>query len=930
MFHFSRDPIFAALKLVYVNGIFFLFYTSAIKSRGIFLLSIRGGEMTVHSGGSAAIRGFRLQTFYILRRLLEGGGDSFQPEGAEDLLRLTPDRIPQEHVQIKAYSAPLTVSLLAKAAEGEGAEPPYLRRVLNRLSSTENVQETLVVIGTFGQQMRKAWQGDLREQEKIRRTLQDKDYSDVEIDLLFAKLKLEEINEAEQDRQIADYLQEGITAGDVQTARAVLAFWLLELSEQPKNGLPNIVSSEDVARKLQEIGRGTMELRSFHDEWGRTLSPLLADDLQISDQGTLSREFFDGVGAKVEHIIAGVDVRRAKPLEQLQEAFTRSSLVVVRGASGQGKTALALRFLHEQGLFPLSYQVRRLKDITHARKVAEAIRAFLRKHAVDLYLLVDVEPGDREWLELLRLSQGIRQLRILVTIRQEDWTKSEAELQKLDPTTISLKFDAEEAQPVFEELQAVRPSREFMHFQDAWNGFRQEGPLLEFVYMVTHEGQQLKARLQEQVEAIQQEWVSSPKYLEFMHAAAFAAAANAWVKAKPLATALGISAPELRVIVRHLSEEHLLREEHGVIKGLHAIRSTILIELLGDPDFMPAREAFQKAAPYVLERDLELLALHAFLQMPTDQVLSILKSVKPTTWLGLTGITRMLIWHSISRHVDEAKPAIQAAFEAFGFGWWILLSLDLLDLRDKDLLPESPDWDDLTFLSPVFRAKIGQCRAAFKDYPISFKEVEDWLRIQQQQLAAPGDVNDWLAVAELGFYSSIWTVSDLHWARLDIGPVSELALREASEVFYGLSFVPRGSLHQQLTGLKEILVERFKTEGNVQLLSEEDNAVKIHFIVPTEDALNTLPGDNPVHEATMVRLDILHFLFPDKEYFASQGHGHLNHLLPKQFLLDETQKRMRRSYFPPLWGVQWNRTFHRLADLDYLQPDWQAPQYLTG
>ena len=69
----------------------------------------------VKSGATAAFRGYRLQTPYILSRLIEVEDQNFlfRPEGKEDLDIYSVDGQLLETVQVKAYSANLTLSNLA-------------------------------------------------------------------------------------------------------------------------------------------------------------------------------------------------------------------------------------------------------------------------------------------------------------------------------------------------------------------------------------------------------------------------------------------------------------------------------------------------------------------------------------------------------------------------------------------------------------------------------------------------------------------------------------------------------------------------------------------------------------------------------------------------------------------------------------------------
>lgn len=883
-----------------------------------------GGIMGTAGGGAAAIRGFRLQTFYILKRLLAGGSDLFQPESAEDLLRLAQDGTPLEHIQVKSHVGGLTLSVLAKPSSETGkAEAPYFRRVLNRLRSG-TAQETLVVVGHFGKQMRGAWAGDEKEQRQAAAYLHKHGYSQAEAELLFKHLHLEEVNPAEQDDQIAAYLQEGMTAGDVRTARYTLAWWLLEVSEQSNDGPPNTVTARDLQTQLQRIGRGIQELRAYHFQWGGALQPLLPDDLRESNISILRRELYEGVGARLEHILANVDVPRAAQLAMLQEAFEEGPFVVLRGASGQGKTALAYRYLYDEDLLPIAFRLGRLQDVTQAQEVLQALQAFLRQHRTELYLLIDVQPGDSLWLDVLREAQGLTNLRVLVTIRQEDWTRTQAELNQIGHKSVVLKFDQEEAEPIFYGLQTVQSSREFLSFADAWNAYRQEGPLLEFVYMVTHQGIHLKARLQQQIEHLSQQWKDKPAYLDFLHAAAYAAAAHARVYVRTLGAHFHLAPRELMMILHTIDEEHLLRTEGGILRGLHAIRSQLLLELLSDPDLSPPEDAFAHVLPATHEDDLEILALTALIQFRTSEVPMAIQGARPTTWQGRVGITRALIWWCVRDYAERVAPAIKQAFDEYEFNWWMFMSIDLLGLRERGLLGERPSWDDGSLFAPEWRKTHQTLQAAFDAVSPDFSPAIHWLATQTTPPTVPQGSGDWLAAAELAFYTGLWNGPINAFETLDLNTIGELPLLEAAEVHYGLHFLAHEDSQLALEKLQLRLVERFKLEGDVKLLEDDESTVCIHFVVPSDDTLNPRPGKNPIHEAAMIRLDILHFIYPQRTTFTSQGYGHQNNMLQVRHQFDDTHFHIAKKWFPPTWGTQWNAAFHRIADLPLLLKDWQA------
>jgi ABC-type transport system involved in cytochrome bd biosynthesis fused ATPase/permease subunit len=76
------------------------------------------------------------------------------------------------------------------------------------------------------------------------------------------------------------------------------------------------------------------------------LSPI--DDQQINlNESKLHEEFYQGVSAKYEHILANADVFRPNKIREIEAKFKECSIVIIHGASGQGKSTLAYRYLRE-------------------------------------------------------------------------------------------------------------------------------------------------------------------------------------------------------------------------------------------------------------------------------------------------------------------------------------------------------------------------------------------------------------------------------------------------------------------------------------------------------------------------------------------------------------------------------------------------------
>jgi len=880
------------------------------------------------SGGPAAIKGFRLQTAYILLRLLSGRPtEQFRPEGHEDLDVLDFNGQAVEHVQVKAFSNALRLADLATSeAEGPQAEPPYLQRALARVRAA-GTRETVVAFGPIGPELLGAWRNagprDQRHRDSVMKKLQHYGYADDDITLLFSAITFESVSEEEQQRATLSLLRDGMAVGDERWVFNAISYWLLGQSEQRA-----VVPIDAFHAELSDAARHLVETGAHARVWGHALRSLLPDELVARNPEALRYELYEGVGARPEHILAGVDVRRPDLLAQLDAAFDATRVVVAVGASGQGKSALAYRYFHEHAIPAFTFEVGRLRDVTHARDVALAVTGRMRALRVPMWLLIDVRPGDTLWLEVLSDLSRIAHLHILVTVREEDWTRSRDALDLIPHESVQLAFTAEDARPVFEALARVHPSGQFLNFDEAWHHYEERGPLLEFVYMVTHEGRHLRARLEGQVRLLERRWEETPEKLDFLHAAAFAAAAGARVRTLDLARTCKLPKRAINSVVQALEREHLLRVgKEGVIEGLHAVRSAFLSELLSSAE-TPQEEAFTHALDAVLDEDLELFTLHALLVLTPRSALPALHAAMPRTWTGRAGLMRALLWWGVREHADLCRDAIREAYQEFEFGWWMFLSHDLLDLRSLGLVPDVGDWSKHTFIPAEMRRTIARLKARVPRETAEFTDARRWLADHPAAPEHPETPLDWVSVAELAFYTGLWDAPTEAFVGLDLSGAVSLPLEEASEVHYGLSFVHDTRLDDARNALRETLLARFKLEAPIAHIEDDGRRLKLHFPVPDgDDPLATLTGpehENAVMDATLQRLQIARHLFPDRERYAAQGYGHRQALLPTLDGSDNSVKDMPKENLPPTWGVRWNAVFHRLANLEFLLEDWTA------
>jgi len=216
-------------------------------------------------GAEAALRGYRLQTLYILSRLMnvENREHIFRPEGKEDLdIYASVDQL-LETVQVKAYTQGLTLSDFSPEKDSS-----FFRRALSNLKANPDSTIRVVSFGPIGPEIAKAWSHEGPERESVRRKLTDYGYTSEEIrDLL--TIEFSKAEESVLEEEVFAFLQNTLTGGDPPNAFELLMYWVSLASEQSRQ-----IEYSTVIEKLASVGRYLQQRSAYHDEWFTSILPL--------------------------------------------------------------------------------------------------------------------------------------------------------------------------------------------------------------------------------------------------------------------------------------------------------------------------------------------------------------------------------------------------------------------------------------------------------------------------------------------------------------------------------------------------------------------------------------------------------------------------------------------------------------------------------
>ena len=169
------------------------------------------------------------------------------------------------------------------------------------------------------------------------------------------------------------------------------------------------------------------------------------------------------------------------------------------------------------------FVIEHITDSKQAEDIVLALNGLFNSERGETIIYIDVSPYDTNWKWILEQidKRGIN-LKILITIREEDYRRTDLNYAGLKVQEIELKLEEDEAREIY---NLYGGSDKYLNFEDAWQSFGKEGPFMEFIYLLK-EKQTLTERLKMQVDNIIEKENDSDEWLKFLLIVSYAGKEN--------------------------------------------------------------------------------------------------------------------------------------------------------------------------------------------------------------------------------------------------------------------------------------------------------------------------------------------------------------------------------------------------------------------
>lgn len=873
--------------------------------------------MTSLDNTTYTYRGFRLQALYVIYKILTSHNKYlFQPEGAEDLAVYDSRHNLIEAIQVKSGDSNLVLSNFKNS---------FFERSIQRLISNPGVKLSIIKFGPIGHELQSACNANGAERRQvITKLFEDKSITSrkEELEHLFDSIHAESVDETKILEEIINILKDSLAGIDSNKAFELLNMWIYIASETQQK-----IDRSMLHEKIINIGNFLTARKAYHDQWFTIIQPLIDEISDGIDTVVLEDGYYQGEAASFSHIQANFDVIRPKKLEEIHRLFSEKNVLFIHGVSGQGKSTLAFRYLKDYYPDTWRFQVKAVENRHEALKSALALLEHTKALDTPIIVYMDVSASNIGWEELIKALSKNKNIKLLITLREEDWKQSKVYGVEFSFNELELQFDYEEARQIFDILFKRGLVKRHLDFTEAWEEFGGNGPLLEFVYLVT-QGGLLQERLQAQLSQLISETLPRDETINLLRAVAIGTSYGARLSVKEVVKQFKIN-PEKTL--KRLESEYMLRLDDSAqwIRAIHPIRSEILKLLLIDEGYAPWIGEVQVVLPLLHPRDIGLFLLYAFL-MHFEQryeLLKILDGFKPNSWESAEGVVRALIWLSVREFIEQRIDYIREIHDTPEGNFVLTLGANIAQAG------EDP-WESILQFPIMSEDQRQKCKEIVERLEIAhfeFDILKKWLMNFSPIQEMPSSNSAWSALASISFW--LWKCGlnenitiELDWSKIEYDP--SLSLQTIGRVTTAL-YHAYPDYFTLWTGLYRIKsVERLQNEEYVCELEIQDEFVKAHFIaldLRSEDTQKSDVSKNIIHEKTMRVIDYQQQLFPEKSRYDTQGYGHL---LFGFLTHDDTTKHIPKENLPLQDLVAANAMFRRIIN-NFFRPDtWQ--EYVDG
>jgi methyl-accepting chemotaxis protein len=873
-------------------------------------------------GAQSAWKGFSSQTLYIAFRIATDTDEhEYFPENVEDLV-VKKDGVVIEAVQVKNISADLTLSSLASTRLSRNEEG-FFKRVCNLHTLYPSLSIVRIIyFNLLGEELTEFINGDIAARNSILKKLTDN--HEVPMDCaewLLSTLVFEKVDVDQLQAAIAKQLINTVpvmAAPDL--AQSLLIQHVSDLSKT--KGSINFKLWQEL---IYQIGTDIAAIDGYYKEYQKSLLRLCDLTLDKSIE-QLKAEFEQGISAHPAHIRNDLDFQRTIWLERLAEKIENDKVIIVKGVSGQGKSALCYRFLINNYPENFIFCVRGVDSSKQAENLAIALKG-IAKHTNNIVVYIDVNPGEQHWILLIKELQarGVS-IPIIVSIREEDYKRTAIDGSSVSFEVVELSLSRHEAEKIYEAYTNSSPHPQFRSFEEAWAQFGGDGPFLEFTYLLTN-NQTLKQRLIAQIDNLLREG-NSDSWVLLLQLVCFAGKTGCPIIFDNLNQEVPCN--NLFAAIQRLSNEYLIRKsEDGVyIEALHPLRAKIICEVLSKEIGENSTALMLSVLKCIDSTYIQLFLMDYFsVHASSPEIIEKIAIINQQNWIACAGLIKTMLWLDVKQYVLNNREVIDDLVKKHGSGWLPFLPIDISGLIEPNemIIEKFPSMLP-NHSKEAMVAEFDNIKKSFKSFHVDYKTTDLLIKNCSLPLRTPKNDEEW---SDFG-YSLFWcakrgrSVSLPFTIKEFITKLSRCDIKSSTDAILGI-YEQRYLDHY--TAAIKVISERMVEEYCILHFSVTDTEVQCHFVPPIIDnQMNENWPKNFNHYWKMKVVNILDHMYPDKEFIEVTLIG-VDLLKDLGIEAHDYKANIPKRYRHNAWITEINGWVKTRIDYSYRPDSWE--KYLS-
>lgn len=854
---------------------------------------MKNNDETIKSeiGTEAAWRGFSTQTLYIAKRLLEAENNvQLYPEHVEDLMIMENKKV-IELVQVKNLSTDLSLSDLSPKKNDS-----FFRRCL--AYKDNKICLRIVSFGNIGLEFRKMLQKKNKKSSSVFDKLLSYGYEENDVLWLLEHLEIEKVDELEIENSIKDELKKYLeVVAAYNLVNDSLIYYIYKLSREK-----GYTSKKLWEERINDIAKNIMAIDSVKKQYQKTIIPL-CDYKSNKTREELFSAYRMGVNAHPDHIRNNCDLWRERWIKEIDRRFIKNNIVLIKGASGQGKSTLAYRYLIDTYPELNVMCIQKLLSEEQAIDILSILRGLNDRKDIVIYM--DVEPYDTQWLWLCEkaLEFGI-DIKILVSIREEDFQRSPIDYSKHNFEEISLDFSKDEAK----EIYVMYSNSTYLSFYDAWKSFGEKGPLMEYIFML-NESKTLVARINAQIENIINHEEQADAWLECLAIISLGGIHNNNISINSLFQK--VECKQKFKMIKHFEKEYFIKiaQNNTYIECLHVLRARIIYNLLMERGIFDKENILIKTLGVIEHNATQMLIEYVYELGITEDFVNRIANIKYLSIEVYADIVKALLWCEIDYYYQVNKKVIEEGDFLFNNQFMFPGNTDITGLLEIDTLQDickifndlKPDFEK------QMRVQLDKLPMLKLDYrfldcffEITNKTIENLYEIKEENLTAWGYILFWMSYRN--FILEQISEPDIDW-KLNIEETLNYVLGIGKQGWFNMR-----------DSIVEVIMPSILLENGVIYYEIKNNEV---FVI-----INVLPGNDQEqpHSRIMKLISIFQRSFPEKKKYNVKivGYSFL-----EEVEIPDTEKNISQEHLPYVWITQLNKCFRNMQKYHNLPRNWK-------